>query len=318
MKVLVTGAAGFIGSHLCEALIKKKINVIGIDNLKRGVIDNLTQSRKSEFFNFELGDVSNIDFLNRVLNGCSAVYHLADESDIQFALSHPESYFKDNINGLFSILTSMHSNGIKKIFFPSSTTVFGSKAPPPISEKYGPLQPESLYGAAKAAAEAFLHAWGHAYDLDILIFRFAAVIGGKQDHGVIHDFIKRLTLDPSILHVFGNGEQVRSFVLIDDCVEIIINFFMNKSLPGYQIVHLGNPDTISIKRVAEIACDQFSLSHDIIKFADNSLGWIGDSKTNQLDMETLNNSKIMPKYNTHDAVIEAARRLKKQYNYLIK
>ncbi len=313
MKVLVTGAAGFIGSHLCELLINKGLKVVGIDNLSKGNIKNLNQVINNPNFNFQICDVNDKLLIAKASNGCTAIYHLADESDIQNALEHPQSYFKDNIGGLFSVLSAMNESNIKKIFFPSSTTVFGRKAQVPIPEGYGPLLPESLYGASKVSAEVFLNAWGQAYNVDILIFRFAAIIGGRQDHGVVHDFVKRLSVNSTKLNVLGNGRQLRSFVLVDDCIEILYEYFTNEMKTGYQIVHLANPDVISIKEVAEIVCSEFNLSPDIINFENNSLGWIGDSKTNQLDITTIKEKNLLPKRNSRDAVIESTRRLIKQY-----
>jgi UDP-glucose 4-epimerase len=311
--VLVTGAAGFIGSHLCDLLVENGNEVVGVDNYSKGRIDNLDKCLNAKLFNFFEGDVADKDFLIEHSKNCDAVYHLADESDIQHALEHPESYFHGNISGLFSVLSAMKINGVKKLFFPSSTTVFGSNASPPIAENYGPLLPESLYGASKVSAEAFLKAWSHAYSFDVLIFRFAAIIGGRQDHGVVHDFIKRLTINPHRLDVLGNGSQLRSFVLVDDCVEILSNYFIDKERSGYEVVHLANPDTISIKCVAEIACAEMGLDSEIIRFEDQDLGWVGDSKTNQLDISTLISKGILPKRNSEQAVIESARRLKIQY-----
>jgi UDP-glucose 4-epimerase len=313
MRALVTGAAGFIGSHLCEYLLKSGYSVVGIDNLKRGSMKNLSKCVDFNAFDFKLGDVCKIDFLSSAMTKCDFVYHLADESDIQFALMHPESYFKDNMSALYSVLSAMKANDVRKLFYPSSTTVFGSKAPIPTPESYGPLHPESLYGASKVAAEAFLFAWGHAHAVDILIFRFAAIIGGRQDHGVIHDFTKRLCLNPSGLHVFGNGSQLRSFVLIDDCVEIIYKFFSSEFARGFQIVHLGNPNVISIREVAEIVASQYGLPLERVTFEAKDLGWVGDSRSNQIDIATLGALNFIPRRDSREAVAIAASRLKEQH-----
>ena len=126
----------------------------------KGKIENLEEVICKPNFSLEIGNVNDGDFINRVSRNCSAIYHLADESDIQHALKHPQSYFIDNVGGLYSILSAMRDNKIKKIFFPSSTTVFGDKAQVPIAEGYGPLLPESLYGASKVSAEVFFECMG--------------------------------------------------------------------------------------------------------------------------------------------------------------
>jgi UDP-glucose 4-epimerase len=316
MKVLVTGAAGFIGSHLCEYLVNLGIEVVGIDNLSRGSVNNLINCSKSRIFKFHHEELSNLEKLIDISINCSIVFHLADESDIQFALQHPQSYFIDNTKGLFTILKCMKINSITKIFFPSSTTVFGRNAVPPISEGYGPLLPESLYGASKVSSEAFLHAWSIAYDVEILIFRFAAIIGGRQDHGVVHDFVKRISINSNILNVLGNGNQKRSFVLVDDCVRILTEYLLHHMQNKFEIVHLANPDTVSIKEVAEIVCSQMNIDPHIIKYEISEFGWVGDSITNQLDIEKLRFKEMLPVLNSRESVIEAASRLNRQYSEL--
>lgn len=312
-KILVTGAAGFIGSHLCEHLVREGFDVIGIDNLSKGSLSNLQKISSNHKFTFVEGDVTDLKFMRDATSGCSAVYHLADDSDIQYANDHPQSYFLGNIGGLYSVLSAMELNNIDKIFYPSSTTVFGAKIQAPIQEGAGPLRPESLYGASKAAAEAFLHAWSFNKKISVVIFRFAAIIGGRQDHGVVHDFVKRLCEDKRALQVLGSGEQLRSFVLVDDCVEIAVRYF--RDFPGEQfsIVHLANPDLVAIKDVASLVRDELGLPDAKIQFERKLLGWSGDSKTNELDVETLRAAALLPKISSRDAVIEAAKRLKKQY-----
>jgi UDP-glucose 4-epimerase len=315
MDILVTGAAGFIGSHLCEFLIEKGHRVRGMDNFSKGNLNNLHNVSTSPEFSFIEGDVCDLELTERASHGCDAVFHFADESDIQHALEHPDSYFVNNVGGLYSVLNAVERNEIKKIVFPSSTTVFGRFALPPISESYGPLLPESLYGASKVSSEAFLHAWAHAHNVDTLIFRFAAIIGGRQDHGVVHDFVRGLSENSNRLNVLGNGTQTRSFVLVDDCVRIICDYFFTNFKGGYEVVHLANPDVISISEVAHIVCLQLGLGTEIISFQNNELGWLGDSKTNQLDIPTLTSVGLLPLATSREAVIEATKRLAKQYGF---
>jgi len=312
MKSLVTGGAGFIGSHLCEHLIELGHEVVCLDNLEKGSKKNLSKIFDNSNFAFTEGDVEDCVLVESLSRGCDTIYHLADDSDIQFGFDHPESFLKGNLKGLYSILKACRINDIKNLIFPSSTTVFGPHAEPPINENYGPLMPESLYGAAKASSEAFLNAWTVGYDLKVVIFRFAAIVGGRQDHGVIHDLVNRMA-SPGMNHlqVLGNGEQERSFVLVDDCVRIIADYkkFMREP---FNIVHLGNKDFVSISWVAETIVKLFGFTKDIIKYENKTLGWKGDSKTNYLKCDVLFESAVQNPRSSREAVRIAASRLKLQ------
>lgn len=314
-KVVVTGAAGFIGSHLCEALVTRGYRVYGVDDLSRGSLRNLTKLQGNKNFIFTEGSATNYELLSSIFKDSKAVYHLGDESDIKTALQHPESYFKKNMCSLMSVLLSCKENGVSRLFFPSSTTVFGSSTKLPIRENFGPLLPESLYGASKVSAEAFLKAWSIAYtDTHITILRFAAIIGDKQDHGVVHDFVKSISSGSEYLKVLGNGNQLRSFVLVDDCINVVIKLTEIRQSKQFEVTHLGNSEIISIRNVAEIVCNVLGHSTSKVLYENNSLGWVGDSLTNELDCTKLNNLGIKLMYSSREAVKIAAERLMLQYN----
>jgi UDP-glucose 4-epimerase len=313
-KVVVTGAAGFIGSHLCKALVTRGYWVHGVDDLSRGSLKNLKNLHANNNFVFTEGSATNYELLSNVSKDSTALYHLGDESDIKTALMHPESYFKKNMSSLMSVLLACRDNRVSRLFFPSSTTVFGSIAKVPIRENFGPLLPESLYGASKVSAEAFLKAWSIAYtDTHITILRFAAIIGDNQDHGVVHDFVKSLSSGSEYLKVLGNGNQLRSFVLVDDCVNVVINLTEMIQSKQYEVTHLGNSEVISIRNVAEIVCNVLGHSTSKVVYEGNPLGWVGDSLTNELDCTKLDNLGIKLMYSSREAVKIAAERLMLQY-----
>ena len=310
MKSLVTGGAGFIGSHLCEHLIGLGREVVCLDNLEKGSKRNLKKILDHNKFLFKEGDVEDHNFVKDLSRGCHEIFHLADDSDIQFGFDHPGSFLEGNLKALHSVLNACQVNDIKFLVFPSSTTVFGSNAKAPIQEDYGPLKPESLYGAGKASCEAFLNAWTVGYDLKVVAFRFAAIVGGRQDHGVIHDLVKRMASnDLNKLKVLGNGQQERSFVLVDDCVRIISDYQKFAKDP-FNIIHLGNKDFVSISWVAETIVEMFGFTKEIIKYENKALGWKGDSKTNYLKCDILFNSDVQGPRSSKEAVTIAATRLK--------
>lgn len=312
-KVFITGVAGFIGSHLAEHLIKENYRVTGLDNFSTGSKEYLNSIIKNSNFEIVEGDIKDSTLVARIMKDSDFVIHLSDNSDIQFSANHPKDYFEQNIIGLYNVLSGMKINNVKMIIYPSSTTVFGPDCIIPTPENFGPLRPANLYGSSKAAAEAFLSGWVSTYNICAVNFRFTSVIGSRQDHGVVHDLVKKMLSNKSSLQVLGNGNQLRSYILIDDCVEAII-LSLGKFIQGLNIVHMGNFNAISISRVAEIVCEEVGVSKNVIHYQGESLGWKGDSKSNELEVSTLKDIGWIPKYSSEAAVRESARRLINQFS----
>jgi UDP-glucose 4-epimerase len=307
-KVLVFGGAGFIGSHLCEQLIQKGASVTVFDNLQTGRTSNLAKILKHPRFRFIEAEVRDRKKVNKAVPGHDIIFHFCDDSDIRSAAEHPDSYVEQNIMGLFYVLEAMRKNGIRTILFPSSTTVFGELANPPASESHGPMVPLNLYGGAKLAAEGLISGWAHTYDFQAVVFRFVGIIGGRMDHGVVHDFVRKLQKDPSQLQILGDGSQKRSFVLVDDCVEAML-LAMAKTRKNYSLVHIGNVDDISIKNTAGVITDVMKLKGVKFSFTGGKVGWKGDVTSNFIRTETLTALGWKPRHSSREAVHEAARRL---------
>jgi UDP-glucose 4-epimerase len=240
--------------------------------------------------------------------GHEVIFHFCDDSDIRSAAEHPDTYVEQNIMGLFYVLESMRRNRIRLILFPSSTTVFGELAHPPASELDGPMMPLNLYGGAKLAAEGLISAWAHTYDLRAIVFRFVGIIGGRMDHGVVHDFVRKLQKDPTQLEILGDGAQSRSFVLVDDCLEAML-FALAKTRKNYNLVHIGNVDQISVNETAEIVCQVMKLKDVKLCHTGGKLGWKGDVASNFIATETLTAWGWKPRRSSREAVFEAASRL---------
>jgi UDP-glucose 4-epimerase len=310
-KVLVFGGAGFIGSHLCEQLIHQGASVTVFDNLQTGRTANLAKILKHPRFRFIEAEVRDRKKVNKTIPGHDIIFHFCDDSDIRSAAEHPDSYVEQNIMGLFYVLEAMRKNGIRTILFPSSTTVFGELANPPASEAYGPIIPLNLYGGAKLAAEGLISGWAHTYDFQAVVFRFVGIIGGRMDHGVIHDFVRKLQKDPSQLEILGDGSQKRSFVLVDDCVEAML-FAMSAVEKNYSLVHIGNVDDISIKNTAGVITEVMKLKGVKFSYTGGKVGWKGDVTSNFIRTETLTALGWKPRHSSREAVFEAASRLAKE------
>jgi UDP-glucose 4-epimerase len=310
-KVLVFGGAGFIGSHLCEQLIDKGASVTVFDNLQTGRTANLAKILKNPRFRFIEAEVRDRKKVNKVVPGHDIVFHFCDDSDIRSAAEHPDTYVEQNIMGLFYVLEAMRKNGIRTILFPSSTTVLGELANPPASESHGPMMPLNLYGGAKLAAEGLISGWAHTYDFQAVVFRFVGIIGGRMDHGVVHDFVRKLQKDPTQLQILGDGSQKRSFVLVDDCVEAML-FAMGAVKKNYSLVHIGNGDDISIKKTAGVITEVMKLKGVKFSYTGGKVGWKGDVTSNFIRTETLTALGWKPRHSSREAVFEAASRLAKE------
>jgi UDP-glucose 4-epimerase len=307
-KILVFGGAGFIGSHLTERLIQEGAAVTVYDNLKTGRTANLAKVWRHPGFRFVEGDVREKNKVEETVPGHEVIFHFCDDSDIRSAAEHPDTFVEQNIMGLFYVLESMRRNGIRLILFPSSTTVFGELAHPPASELHGPMMPLNLYGGAKLAAEGLISAWAHTYDFRAIVFRFVGIIGGHMDHGVVHDFVRKLQKDPTRLEILGDGTQSRSFVLVDDCLEAML-FVLAKTTKNYNLVHIGNVDQISINETARVIFEVMKLKNVKLHPTGGNVGWKGDVTSNFIATETLTAWGWKPRRSSREAVFEAASRL---------
>ena len=307
-KVLVFGGAGFIGSHLTERLIQEGAAVTVYDNLKTGRTANLAKVWRHPGFRFIEADVCERNKVEETVPGHEVIFHFCDDSDIRSAAEHPDTFVEQNIMGLFYVLESMRRNGIRLILFPSSTTVFGELAHPPASELHGPLTPLNIYGGAKLAAEGLISAWAHTYDFRAIVFRFVGIIGGRMDHGVVHDFVRKLQQDPAQLEILGDGTQRRSFVLVDDCIEAML-FALAKAAKNYNLVHIGNADQISVNDTAAAIFEVMKLKNVQRRYTGGKVGWKGDVTSNFIATETLTAWGWKPPRSSREAVFEAARRL---------
>ena len=307
-KAIVFGGAGFIGSHLTERLIQQGASVTVFDNLQTGRTSNLEKVWRHPDFRFIEAEVRDRKKVDATVPGHDIVFHFCDDSDIRSAAEHPDTFVEQNIMGLFYVLESMRRNGIRHILFPSSTTVFGELANPPASESHGPMMPLNIYGGAKLAAEGLISAWAHTYDLQAIVFRFVGIIGGRMDHGVVHDFVRKLQKDPTQLEILGDGTQQRSFVLVDDCLTAML-LPLDKVVKNFDFVHIGNVDQITVNETADIIRRVLKLDNVERRHTGGRVGWKGDVTSNFIATETLTAWGWKPPRSSREAVVEAARRL---------
>ena len=314
-KVLVTGAAGFIGSHLCRRLVANRVQVRALDNLSTGTEANIADIMHDELFEFTLGDVLEQKQVESLLDGCTAVFHLAANPEVRAALSDGEIDFEQNLRSTHVLLEALRAKAwCGTLVFTSTSTVYGDATQLPTPENYGPLVPISMYGATKLGCEALITAYSHLLGLRALIFRFANVVGPGSGHGVIHDFLTKLQQNPAKLEVLGDGTQAKSYIYIDDCIDAFIHATKHgNENPG--IYNIGTDDQTDVKTIASIVIEELGLRDVQISFkpGPEGRGWPGDVKRMLLDVSKLRTLGWSPRCRSTDAVQKATEQLAKEH-----
>ncbi|MCS7121813.1 MAG: NAD-dependent epimerase/dehydratase family protein [Archaeoglobaceae archaeon] len=295
--IVVTGGAGFIGSHVVDMLVKQD-KVVVLDNLSSG---------KKEYVNPEaelvLVDLAK-DNIDQTLKEAEEVWHLAANPDVRIGSEDPEQIYRNNVLATFRLLEAMRKNKVKKIIFTSTSTVYGEAKVIPTPESYPP-EPISVYGASKLACEAMIISYCHSFDMKCWIYRFANVVGKRSTHGVIYDFIMKLKKNPKELEILGDGEQNKSYIYISDCVEAM-SFGLKKADERVNIFNIGSEDQVKVRRIAEIVCEEMNLSPKF-KFTGGKRGWVGDVPVMLLSIEKLKSLGWKPKFKSEEAVRMAVR-----------
>lgn len=303
MRVLVTGGAGFIGSHLTDRLMTEGCNVRVADNLASGSMNNLSRWKGHPGFEFILGDLLDRETARRAVDGCAHVYHMAANPEVQASKASPEDHFRQNIEATYSLLEAVRGSDVNHLFFASSSTVYGDAEAVPTPESYGPLAPISLYGASKLACEAMIAAYASMYGFRAVIYRLANIVGPRSNHGVIWDFVGKLRSDPGRLEVLGDGGQSKSYLHVDDCVD----GFLRGAESGERVAiyNLGSEDRVTVLEIAEAVKKAAGCPGAMVALTggvDGGRGWRGDVKVMQLDMGKLRSVGWAPKYGSSDAV----------------
>lgn len=310
-KVMVTGAAGFIGSHLVDRLLEMGCSVLGIDNLSSGRMDFLSSALKNRGFKFIKYDILKDKGLEEYMEGVSMVFHLAANPDVRIGAQNSSVHLEQNILGTYLVLEAMKDSGVPAMIFTSTSTVYGEADRVPTPEDYGPLVPISLYGGSKLAAEAMISAYAHTFDMRAVLYRFANVIGPRSTHGVIHDFVEKLRKNPDELEILGSEPGTRkSYVHIDDTIEGIIHG-VHASQDRVEIYNIGSEDMTDVKTIADIVSQEMGLKPEYrwTGGVDGGRGWKGDVKLMHLDISKLKARGWEPKMNSSEAVRATVREM---------
>jgi UDP-glucose 4-epimerase len=311
-KVLVTGGAGFIGSHLVDNLIDRGFEVRVVDNLSSGNMKNLKLWPDNSRLEFVRGDLKDPDVTSRSVDGVEVVFHLAANPEVRVAEIDPSVHFRENLMTTFNVLEAMRkSNKAGAIVFFSSSTVYGEPDKIPTPEDYGPLVPISVYGASKLGCEALISSYCHTFGMRGLIFRLANIVGGRSRHGVIVDFVRKLQKNSMELEILGDGSQSKSYLYVSDLVEavlVVLDSFLRNG--EFDVYNVGSQDRVDVEHIAEIVCDEMELKNVRFRFTggvDGGRGWRGDVKKMLISTTKLLKHGWRPKFNSEESVRQSCR-----------
>lgn len=301
-KALITGGAGFIGSHLVEKLIQEGWEVTVLDNFSTGRFENIEQAFKKGRLRLIMGDAKSVG-LSEDTEGLEYVFHLAANPDVRETT--PSIHFRENIETTFNMLEYARKTGVRFFIFASSSTVYGDASKIPTPEDYGPLKPISLYGAAKLAAEGLVSSYCHTFGMAGVSLRLANIVGPRLTHGVIYDFINKLRENPRRLEILGDGSQRKSYVWVEDCIEAMLQVLKHMEASHYDVYNIGSEDWINVSEIADIVVESMGLRNVEKVFTggvENGRGWVGDVKLMNLDISKIKASGWRPKHTSREAV----------------
>ncbi len=303
MKYFVTGGAGFIGSHVVDRLVNKG-EVTVYDNLSSGKEELIAHHLDRNNFQFIKANLMELDTLTKSMKGHGVVFHMAANPEARAGIKDTDLDLKQGVLATYNVLEAMRVNGVKKIVFASSSTIYGETPVKPIPEDYGPLQPISLYGASKLACEALITAFCHLFGMQAWIFRFANVVGARATHGVILDFIDKLKQNPKELEILGDGTQEKPYVYVEDCVEGVLYGFQHSN-NQINVFNLGCLSSTKVSTIARVLVDEMGLSGVKFKYTGGKQGWPGDVP--QVRFDTLRMEKLgwKPRYTSDEAMRQA-------------
>ena len=304
MRSLVTGGAGFIGSHLIDRLVERGDDVIVLDNLSSGKEEFLAH-HSSQVTHHHV-DITDYKSMSQYFKGVDVVFHFAANPDIRLGTQITDTDLKQGTLATYNVVESMRVHGVPTIMFASSSVVYGENAPMPTPENHGPCMPISLYGASKSAGESLVSSWVGTFGLQGYIFRFANIIGDRGTHGVIFDFIHKLKKNPAELEVLGDGRQEKSYMEVGDCVSGILHVMEHQNEP-LNLFNLGSHDTCSVRRIAEIVVEETGYTDAQIAYTGGSRGWAGDIPRAMLAIDKMIASGFNVKFNSEEAVRHTAR-----------
>ncbi len=308
MKAFITGAAGFIGSNLSDRLLSDGHEVVGYDDFSTGQERFLEYERPRHAFRLCRGDVLDLARLTEAMRGCDTVFHFAANADVRFGLEHPRKDLEQNTIATFNVLEAMRANGIERIAFSSTGSVYGEPEVHPTPEDVAfPVQ-TSLYGASKLACEGLIQAYCEGFGFEGFILRFVSILGERYSHGHVFDFCRRLRENPNDLQVLGNGLQRKSYLYVQDCIDAILLAIQHPAKRA-QIFNLGTDEYCQVNDSIGWITSHLGVKPRLA-YTGGERGWVGDSPFIFLDCTKIRALGWRPKLSIREGIIRTLDYLK--------
>lgn len=313
-NVFVTGASGFIGSNLVDRLLAAGLAVTGWDNLSTGQLRFLDGALKHPRFRLVRGDNLDLPALTAAMQGSDFVFHLAANADIKDGWSHPRKDLEQNTIATFNVLEAMRANGVRRIAFSSTGSVYGEALvtpdrPTPETDAF-PVQ-TSLYAASKTAGEGLISSYAEGGQLDeAYIFRFVSILGERYTHGHVFDFYQQLLEHPGRLRVLGNGKQRKSYLYVQDCVDAILHVTGRATAKDAkhrtQVYNLGTAEYVEVNQSIGYICAALGVTPKL-EYTGGDRGWIGDNPFIFLDTKKIQATGWQPKLTIEQGIMRTLR-----------
>ncbi len=302
MKALVTGAAGFIGSHLVDRLLAEGIEVIGYDNFSTGqqkFLEHALCNAKLELVEADLLDQFQ---LGEAMRGVDFVWHLAANADVRFGTDHPCRDLEQNTIVTSNVLEAMRQHNVRNIAFSSTGSIYGEAEVIPTPENCPMPVQTSLYGASKLACEGLISAYCEGFNRRGWIFRFVSILGERYTHGHIFDFYRKLLDDPNTLHILGNGQQRKSYLYIHDCLDAM--FQAVQALPdAVNVLNLGTDEYVEVNNSVDVITEHLGVTPRRT-YTGGERGWIGDNPFIFLDCQRMRNLGWQPQQTIRAGIVK--------------
>jgi UDP-glucose 4-epimerase len=301
LRFFITGCAGFIGSNLTDRLLEEGHEVVGYDNLSTGQKEFLELARRSSRFTLIEGDTLNLDGLTRAAQGADFVFHFAANADVRFGTKHPRKDLEQNTMATLNVLEAMRANGVPRIAFSSTGSIYGEPEIFPTPEDAPFPKQTSLYAASKLAGEGLIEAYCEGFGFQCYIFRFVSILGERYTHGHVYDFFKQLREHPDVLHVLGNGKQRKSYLYVQDCLDAML-LAIEKGHDKVNIFNLGADDYCEVTDSIGWISQHLGLTPHL-NFSGGERGWVGDSPFIFLDCARIRSIGWKPRLSIREGVI---------------
>ena len=301
MKALVTGGAGFIGSHLVDRLLQQGQSVIAFDNFSTGQRRFLDNAQNNACFDLVEGDLLDESQIESAMQGVDFVWHLAANADVRFGTDRPRRDLEQNTIVTANVLEAMRKNNVDKIAFSSTGSIYGEADVIPTPEVCPMPVQTSLYGASKLACEGMISAYCEGFKMRAWIFRFVSILGERYSHGHIVDFYQKLLNDPNRLHILGNGQQKKSYLYIHDCLNAMFTAVESASEP-VNVLNLGTDEYVEVNDSVEVITQHLQLNPKRT-YAGGQRGWVGDNPFIFLDCQQMRDLGWSPEYSIREGIL---------------